>query len=486
MSEWKTIVGLEVHAELLTESKMFSACPVVDSVEAPPNTAVDALSLGLPGTLPVVNMQAVDYGLMVGLALHCDIPRVNQFARKSYFYPDLPKGYQISQYDRPLAVHGYVDIELADGRQKRIGVRRAHLEEDTGKLTHLGDGTSLVDYNRAGVPLLEIVSEPDIHSAEEAEAYARRLRALLRYLGVNHGDMSKGVLRFEANVSVMHRDDTEFRTRREIKNLNSIRSMVRAIEEEVAWQIKTYESGGKVGAATLGWDEANGRIVVQRYKERADEYRYFPEPDLPILVMEPTKVDAVRAKLPELPDAKKQRFMADLGLSEYDARQLSSERAVADFYEAALAAGADAKPAANWILVSLFSLFNKDGVEREAIATTRVRPAQLADLVKMVSGSALNKGSAEKVLAAMWETGDDPAAIVAREGLAQVSDTGAIGEAVAAVLAENGDMVRDYLSGKDKLFGALMGQAMRKLGGKGNAQVVTDALKEQLEAMRES
>jgi aspartyl-tRNA(Asn)/glutamyl-tRNA(Gln) amidotransferase subunit B len=365
-------------------------------------------------------------------------------------------------------------------------VRRAHLEEDTGKLTHLGDGTSLVDYNRAGVPLLEIVSEPDIHSAEEAEAYARRLRALLRYLGVNHGDMSKGVLRFEANVSVMHRDDTEFRTRREIKNLNSIRSMVRAIEEEVAWQIKTYESGGKVGAATLGWDEANGRIVVQRYKERADEYRYFPEPDLPILVMEPTKVDAVRAKLPELPDAKKQRFMADLGLSEYDARQLSSERAVADFYEAALAAGADAKPAANWILVSLFSLFNKDGVEREAIATTRVRPAQLADLVKMVSGSALNKGSAEKVLAAMWETGDDPAAIVAREGLAQVSDTGAIGEAVAAVLAENADMVRDYLGGKDKLFGALMGQAMRRLGGKGNAQVVTDALKEQLEAMRES
>jgi aspartyl-tRNA(Asn)/glutamyl-tRNA(Gln) amidotransferase subunit B len=484
MSEWKTIVGLEVHAELLTESKMFSACPVVDSVEAPPNTAVDALSLGLPGTLPVVNMQAVDYGLMVGLALHCDIPHVNQFARKSYFYPDLPKGYQISQYDRPLAVDGYVDIELADGTQKRIGVRRAHLEEDTGKLTHLGDGTSLVDYNRAGVPLLEIVSEPDIRSAEEAEVYARKLRALLRYLGVNHGDMSRGVLRFEANVSVMHRDDTEFRTRREIKNLNSIRSMVRAIEEEVAWQIKTYESGGKVGAATLGWDEANGRIVVQRYKERADEYRYFPEPDLPILVMEPEYVEAVRAKLPELPDAKKQRFMADLGLSEYDARQLSSERAVADFYEAVLSAGADAKPAANWILVSLFSLFNKDGVEREAIATTRVRPAQLADLVKMVSGSTLNKGSAEKVLALMWEKGDAPAVIVEREGLAQVSDSGAIGEAVAAVLAENADMVRDYLSGKDKLFGALMGQAMRRLGGKGNAQVVTDALKEQLEAMR--
>ncbi|MDX1992398.1 MAG: Asp-tRNA(Asn)/Glu-tRNA(Gln) amidotransferase subunit GatB [bacterium] len=483
-SDWKTIVGLEVHAELLTETKMFSNCPVVDSVEAPPNTAVDPLSLGMPGTLPVVNMQAVDYGLMVGLALNCEIPPVNQFSRKSYFYPDLPKGYQISQYDRPLAVNGYVDIELSNGETKRIRVRRAHLEEDTGKLTHLGDGSSLVDYNRAGVPLLEIVSEPDIFNSEEAEAYSRKLRALLQYLGVNHGDMSKGVLRFEANVSVMHRDDTEFRQRREIKNLNSIRSMVRAIDEEVAWQIKTYESGGKVTPATLGWDEARGKIIVQRYKERADEYRYFPEPDLPVLQISREQVDEVRGKLPELPDAKRTRFTESLGLSAYDARVLSMERAVAEYYEAVLAAGADAKAAANWILVSLFSLFNRDGVDREAIAEIKISPAQMAELVKLVTSKALNKGSAEKVLSIMWETGDSPAAIMEREGLSQVSDTGAIGEAVARVLSENAAMVQDYLGGKDKLFGALMGMAMRALGGKGDAQVVTAALKEQLEKMR--
>jgi aspartyl-tRNA(Asn)/glutamyl-tRNA(Gln) amidotransferase subunit B len=238
MSDWKPIIGLEVHAELMTESKMFSACPVVDSVEAEPNTAVDALSLGLPGTLPVINEKAIEYATMVGLALNCEIPEINQFARKSYFYPDLPKGYQISQYDRPLAINGYVDIELQDGTSKRIRIRRAHLEEDTGKLTHTSDGKSLVDYNRAGVPLLEIVTEPDIHNADEAEAFARKIRAILQYLDVNHGDMSKGVLRFEANVSVMHKDDREFRTRREIKNLNSIRSMYRAIQEEIGWQIK--------------------------------------------------------------------------------------------------------------------------------------------------------------------------------------------------------------------------------------------------------
>ena len=253
MSEWKTVIGLEVHAELETESKMFSSCPVVDSVEAEPNTAVDPLSLGMPGTLPVINMQAMEYGIMVGLALNCEIPPINQFARKNYFYPDLPKGYQISQYDRPLAVNGYIDIELEDGASKRIRVRRAHMEEDTGKFSHIMGG-SLVDYNRAGVPLLEIVSEPDISSAAEAEAYARKLRSILRYLGVNSGDMSKGVLRFEANVSVMRESDTELRERTEIKNLNSIRNMGKAIEFEVKRQIKLYNGGeySQAGDARLG------------------------------------------------------------------------------------------------------------------------------------------------------------------------------------------------------------------------------------------
>ena len=487
MSDWTPIIGLEVHAELLTESKMFSSCPVVDSVEAAPNTAVDPVSLGLPGTLPVVNQQAVEFGLMVGLALNCEIPPSNQFARKSYFYPDLPKGYQISQYDRPLAKNGWLEIEVSPEQgepyTKRVRIRRAHLEEDTGKLVHVNGG-SLVDYNRAGVPLLEIVTEPDIHSAEEAEAYARKLRAILQYLGVNDGDMSKGVLRVEPNISVRHKDDTDYRTRTEIKNLNSIRSLYRATKQEIERQIKAWESGEGVRQATLGWDEARQRLVVQRYKERADEYRYFPEPDLPILEISREWVEAVRAKLPELPDAKRDRFINSYGLSRYDASVLVAERAVARYYEEALAAGANPKSAANWITGSLFSLMNRDGMEREDILATKVRPAMLAALIKLVDAGTLNRGMAATVLAEMWETGEDPAHIVQTKGLAQVSDTGAIEQAVAQVLADNAAMVEEYLAGKDKLFGALMGEAMRALKGKGNPQLVKDVLARQLAAKK--
>lgn len=483
MSDWKPIIGLEVHAELQTESKMFSSCPVVDSVEAPPNTAVDPVSLGLPGTLPVINMRAVEYAMMVGLALNCDIPPINQFARKSYFYPDLPKGYQISQYDRPLAINGYIMIDLADGTNKKIRVRRAHLEEDTGKLIH-DNGGSYVDYNRAGVPLLEIVSEPDVANAEEAEAYARKLRAILQYLGVNNGDMSKGILRFEANVSVMHKDDTEYRMRTEIKNLNSIRSLYRAIEYEIQRQIKLWESGDEVRSATMGWDEIKQRTIVQRYKENADEYRYFPEPDLPILEISREWVDEIRAKLPELPDAKRERFMSELGLSRYDASVLVAEQAIAHYYEGVLSAGADPKSAANWILSSLFSLMNKDGVERDAIESIKIKPAQFASLVKMVDEGMLNKGTGTTVLTEMWETGEAPEKIVSEKGLAQVSDASLLEQAVAKVLADNDAMVQEYLGGKEKLFGALMGNAMKALKGQGNPQVVKDILTRLIEAKR--
>ncbi|MEQ8674692.1 MAG: Asp-tRNA(Asn)/Glu-tRNA(Gln) amidotransferase subunit GatB [Aggregatilineales bacterium] len=483
MSEWKTIVGLEVHAEMLTESKMFSNCPVVDSVEAEPNSAVDPLSLGMPGTLPVVNMKAMEYGMMVGLALNCEIPEFSQFARKSYFYPDLPKGYQISQYEYPLAVKGYIDIELSDGTTKRIGVTRAHMEEDTGKLTHMGDGSSLVDYNRAGVPLLEIVSEPDIRNSEEAEAYARKLRALLRYLGVNTGDMSKGVLRFEANVSVMHEDDTEFRMRTEIKNLNSIRSMVRAIDYEVKRQIKLYEKGDTVKPATLGWDEQNNKILIQRYKERADEYRYFPEPDLPIVVASREWVDEVKTRLPELPDAKKNRFMTDFGLSEYDANQIVGEGVFADFYEQVVADGVESKSAANWMLGGLAKLLNNNSINREDIATLKFGAPEFAALVKLVDGNTINKGTGEKVLETMFETGDTPKAIVEREGLAQVSDESAIVSIIDTVIADNSALVERLLGGEDRLFGALMGKAMGALKGKGNPAVVTKLLKEKLDGM---
>lgn len=484
MSDWKTIIGLEVHAELLTESKMFSACPVVDSVEAPPNTAVDALSLGLPGTLPVVNAQAIDYGMMVGLALNCEIPPYNQFSRKSYFYPDLPKGYQISQYDRPLAVDGYVDIELSDGTTKRIRVRRAHLEEDTGKLTHMGDGSSLVDYNRAGVPLLEIVTEPDIFSSEEAEVYARKLRALLQYLGVNHGDMSKGVLRFEANVSVMHKDDTEYRTRREIKNLNSIRSMVRAIDAEVAWQIKQYESGGTVKPATLGWDEAKNQIVVQRYKERADEYRYFPEPDLPIVEVSREWVARIRESLPELPDAKQARYAAEYGISAYEARRLTEDRAISDYFESVISAGAPAKQAANWMLGALFRQMNEAGVGYDQIGAMTITPVTLAGLIDLIQKGTVNNNTANTVLTQMWETGKDAPTLVKELGLEQVSDEGAIREVVRGVLDKAAPVVAEYLSGKEKLFQALFGQCMKAMQGKGNPQAIQNVLKEELDARR--
>jgi aspartyl-tRNA(Asn)/glutamyl-tRNA(Gln) amidotransferase subunit B len=483
MSVWKPIIGLEVHAEMQTQSKMFSACPVVDSVEAPPNSAVDPVSLGLPGTLPVINQQAMEYGLMVGLALNCQIPPINQFARKSYFYPDLPKGYQISQYDRPLAINGWLEIELTDGSSKRIRIRRAHMEEDTGKLTHVGSG-SLIDYNRAGVPLLEIVSEPDIFSAEEAEAYAHKLRAILRYLGVNNGDMSRGILRFEANVSVMHRDDTEFRTRTEIKNLNSIRNMVRAIEYEVQRQIKLYEKGETVKQATLGWDESGQKIVIQRYKERADEYRYFPEPDLPIVEVSREWVEAVRAQIPELPDAKKQRFMTELGLNAYDAAQLVDEKSIADFYEGVLAAGVEAKTAANWILGSLFALMNANSISREDIDHIRITPAQFGALVKLVENGTINRGTAAVVLEAMWASGADPAQIVQEKGLAQVSDSSVIDSTIAQVLADNAAMVQRYLNGEEKLFGALMGQAMKALKGQGNPQALRESLQQALDKLK--
>ncbi len=485
MSEWKTVIGLEVHAEMETESKMFSSCPVVDSVEAAPNSAVDHLSLGMPGTLPVINMQAMEYGIMVGLALNCEIPPINQFARKNYFYPDLPKGYQISQYDRPLAVNGYVNIDIGGGRAKKIRVRRAHMEEDTGKLSHVMGG-SLVDYNRAGVPLLEIVSEPDISSAEEAASYARKLRSILRYLGVNSGDMSKGILRFEANVSVMHESDTELRERTEIKNLNSIRNMARAIEYEAERQIKLYRSGETVKPATLGWDEAGQRITVQRYKERADEYRYFPEPDLPILEVSREWVEELRAKLPALPDELQRKYAQDYGLSVDDAAVLTAERAVARYFEAVVECGAEAKAAANWLTTELFRLMNSKEIEREDIGGIPIGASDFAGLLSLVQEGVINQSTARKqVLPAMWETGKEARAIVDQRGLAQVSDAGLIGETVDQVFSANGDMVERYLGGNEKVINAIFGRIMGALRGKGDPAIVREILLERLENLKE-
>jgi aspartyl-tRNA(Asn)/glutamyl-tRNA(Gln) amidotransferase subunit B len=485
---YEPVIGLEVHAELLTQSKMFCGCAVVDSTQATPNTVVCPVCLGLPGTLPVINARAVELALRVGLALHCTIPETNVFARKNYFYPDLPKGYQISQYELPLAVQGELNIETSTGA-KRVRIRRVHLEEDTGKLLHADPQAglperSLVDFNRAGVPLLEIVTEPDMSSVEEVKAYATRLRTLLRYLGVNSGDMEKGVIRFEANVSVRPAGSQELRTRTEIKNLNSFRAMERGVAYEIERQIGIWESGGEVAQETLGWNEAEGVTVSQRGKEHAHDYRYFPEPDLPPLVIDRAWVEAARAALPELPDAKRGRFEAQYNLRRYDAEVLTEEAAVADYFEQAVASltpGAGSpKSVANWITGELFRLMNETG---QSLAEVKVRPAALAQLESLVARGSITVKTAKDVFGEMYSTGDSAEAIVARKGLGQISDAQAIASAVEAVLAANPDQVASYLSGKETVAQWFVGQVMRRLQGRGSPQLIRQALAERLAAL---
>ncbi len=478
MTAYEAVIGLEVHAELLTESKMFCGCAVVDSTTADPNTVVCPICLGMPGVLPVINRRAVEFAIRVGLALNCQIATTNVFARKSYFYPDLPKGYQISQYELPLAINGWLDIDLPDGSTKRIGIRRAHLEEDTGKSIHVG-GSSLIDFNRSGVPLLEIVTEPDIRSAEEAEAYGRKLRAILQYLGVNSGDMSKGVLRMEPNISVRPVGSNELRTRTEVKNLNSIRSLARASAVEIERQIKTYESGGTVVQATLGWDEARGTVVMQREKESAHDYRYFPEPDLPPLVISPEWIEDIRRSLPELPDAKRNRLIG-LGLSAYEASVLVADRPVADYFEATLSSGAEPKKAANWIINELFARMNKAAVPSESIAETKVTPMALADLIKLVDSGTINNNAAKKVLDALFEQGGTPADVVRQLGLEQTQDTALIEAAITKVLDANADEVARFCGGEEKVLKFLIGQVMREGRGKFPAELTNSLLNDHL------
>lgn len=482
MTTYEPVIGLEVHAELETHSKMFCGCAVVDSTTAAPNTVVCPVCLGMPGMLPVINKQAIEFAMRVGLALNCEITPINQFARKSYFYPDLPKGYQISQYALPLAIKGWLEIDLPGGTTKRIGIRRAHLEEDTGKSTHIGS-TSLMDFNRSGVPLLEIVSEPELRSPEEAEAYARKLRAILQYLGVNSGDMSKGVLRFEANISVRPTGSTEFRTRTEVKNLNSIRSMARASEFEIKRQGVAYDRGELIKQATMGWDEVRQSTVVQRIKENEDDYRYFPEPDLPIVEIKREWVEQVRVHLPELPDAKRDRLMA-IGLSRYDASVLVAESAISHYFEATVAHGVDPKQVANWIINNLFKLMNKSGLEREDVSLTRVTPEAFADLIKLVDSGTINSNTAKTVFEALYNEGGNPAAIVAARGLAQVSDEGLIREKVQAILDANPTEVARFAAGEEKVAKLLMGQVMREVGKGGNPQVIQKVLTEALNARK--
>lgn len=479
---YEAVIGLELHAELLTASKMFCGCPVVDSVTAPPNTAVCPVCLGMPGMLPVINEQAVTFALRVALALHCQIQPHNVFARKSYFYPDLPKGYQISQYELPLARHGWLEIELDSGARRRIGIRRVHMEEDTAKLTHSEDGaSSLVDYNRSGVPLLEIVTEPDIHSAEEAAACAMHLRQILRYLRVNSGDLEKGVLRAEPNISLRRHGATTFGIRTELKNINSFRNLAQAIEFEVARQAEILAGGGVVRQETRGWNESERVTFTQRVKEDADDYRYFPEPDLPALWIDEAWLAQVQATLPELPDAKKQRLQQVGGLSAYAAGRLVEERSVADWYEAAVAAGGDPKAMANWVLNNLFRLMNEAGRTIEEIPIT---PADLAALQALIDQRTISHSTAKSILAEMFTSGAAPEAIVTQQGLAQVSDTTAIQAAVLAAVEAHPTQLAQYLAGKEKLQAFFVGQVMRTLGGKGDPGLVNELVTAELNHRR--
>jgi aspartyl-tRNA(Asn)/glutamyl-tRNA(Gln) amidotransferase subunit B len=488
LTKYELVVGMEVHAQLLTRSKMFCSCST-DYAGAPPNTRVCPICLGMPGMLPVMNRAAVEATIKTGIALDCEIAETAVFDRKNYTYPDLPKGYQISQFDLPLCKHGRLDIELPDGSTQRIRIRRAHLEEDTGRSIHEGI-FSLVDLNRAGVPLMEIVTEADIHSADAAYAFLTKLRTILRYLGVNSGDMEKGALRCEPNISVRtleQKQRGEYGTKVEVKNLNSFRSVRSAIEYEMQRQIELIERGGKVEQVNMGWDEAHQRTVLQRSKESSHDYRYFPEPDLPPLVISREWVEEIRATLPELPDVKRARYTTSWGLRPVEADTLISEALVARFFEEAVAAYGEGagqpQRVANWITGELFRLLYADGEGQDLrqISIVKVRPDQLAAVLRLVDDKTVNLNTAKKVLEIMYATGDDPQTIVSREGLAMVSDTSVIDEAIEAIFAQNPGELERYRGGEDKLFGFFMGQVMRATKGKADPNAARERLKELLD-----
>jgi aspartyl-tRNA(Asn)/glutamyl-tRNA(Gln) amidotransferase subunit B len=476
--KYEAVIGMEVHVHLQTKSKMFCACDASIFGQLP-NSHVCPVCLGMPGVLPVINRRAVEFAVMTGLALNCQIAEYSVFARKNYNYPDLPKGYQISQYELPLCRDGWIEIEV-DDESRRIGLTRAHLEEDAGRLFHMGS-VSLVDYNRSGIPTLEIVTEPDIRTAEEARQYLIKLRTIVRYLGVSSGDMEKGAMRCEPNISVRPIGHDEFGVKVEVKNLNSIRAVKQALEYEIQRQAKVLDTGGTVEQVTMGWDERRGVTVVQRSKEYAEDYRYFPEPDLPPLELNREWIEEIRARLPELPDAKRDRFMHDYGLSRYDANVLTADRPVAEYFEACVAAYPQAKIAANWIIGDLFRRMKESGTEIEAVPIT---PQGLAELLTLVENKTINVPIAREVFGVMFDTGQAAQEIVEARGLAQITDESALAKIVAQVLADNPDAVQQYLGGKETVAQFLMGQVMRATRGKANPQAVKRLLQLQLDALR--
>jgi aspartyl-tRNA(Asn)/glutamyl-tRNA(Gln) amidotransferase subunit B len=474
---WETVIGLEIHAQLATRSKIFSGSPTTFGAE--PNTQANLVDLGYPGVLPVLNREAVRMAVRFGLATGAKISRRSVFARKNYFYPDLPKGYQISQYERPVVEDGSLDIVLEDGTHKTVGITRAHLEEDAGKSLHEDfHGLSGIDLNRAGTPLLEIVSEPDLRSAKEAVAYMKKIHTLVRYLDICDGNMQEGSFRCDANVSVRPVGQAEFGTRAEIKNLNSFRFVERAINYEVERQIELLEGGGKVVQETRLYDPDRGETRSMRSKEEANDYRYFPDPDLLPLAIDEATIDEVRKSLPELPDEKAARFVREHGLSDYDAGVLTASKELAQYYEGVVTRlGSQPKLAANWVMGELSGALNRDNLD---VTQSRVDAAALAGLLTRIADGTISGKIAKEVFDAMWAGGQGADAIIEAQGLKQITDTSAIEQAIDDVMAKNPGQLADYRSGKDKLFGFFVGQVMKATGGKANPAQLNDLLKKKL------
>ena len=475
MNDYEVVIGLEVHAELSTKTKIFCSCPT--AFGAAPNTHTCPICMAMPGTLPVLNEKVVEYAVKAGLATNCEISRNSKNDRKNYFYPDLPKAYQISQFDKPLCEHGYVEIDTKEGK-KKIRITRIHIEEDAGKLNHdeFGGG-SLVDLNRAGVPLIETVSEPDIRSAEEAESYLRKLKSIFEYIEVSDCKMQEGSLRADVNVSVKKKTDTKLGTRTEMKNMNSFRSIVRAIEYEVDRQIDILEDGGTITQETLRWDDVSGKTFPMRDKEDAQDYRYFPDPDLVAIKLSEEYIQNIKDNLPELPESRKQRYLEEYNLSEKDAKLLTSSKYLSDLFEGAVKVCNNPKAVNNWIISDISRILNETETEPISIPFDS---NQLGKLVILIDKGTISSSIGKKVLVELFENPRDPEDIIKEKGWIQISDEGAIKEVVMKILEANPQSIADYKAGKDKALGFLVGQAMKETKGKANPQMLNKMFLEEL------